>query len=182
MTATAGEPATPLQDAAVLAPVYRDGDGELRLVLVRRSEGGVHGGEIALPGGRRDPGDLSPADTALRETEEEIGLPRDSVRLLATLPVFETRTTGFRIAPFLGRIERPARWRPDAREVAEVLEPRIADLLAPGVRGESWERFDGWPEPVRIAFYRIGPHRLWGVTHRIVHPLLPRLAAGEWDL
>lgn len=182
MTAAAPRPAIPLQDAAVLAPVYRDPEGALRLVLVRRSEGGVHGGQIALPGGRRDEADASPVDTALREAEEEIGLPRSAVRVLATLPVFETRSTGFRITPFLGRIERPVTWRPDEREVAEVLEPRIEDLLAPATRGESWEKFDGWPEPIRIEFYRIGSHRLWGATYRIVSPLLPRLAAGEWDV
>jgi 8-oxo-dGTP pyrophosphatase MutT (NUDIX family) len=171
-----------LQDAAVLVPVYRDGDGALRIVLVRRSEGGVHGGQIALPGGRRDPGDASAVHTALREAEEEIGLPRASVEILATLPIFETRVTGYRIAPFLGRIRRPAAWRRDEREVAEVLEPRIEDLLAPGTHDEAWETFQERPDPVLVPFYRLGEHRLWGATYRIVHPLLPRINAGEWPL
>ena len=55
-----------LVEAAVLLPVYRDGDGELRLVLVQRGSGGVHGGELAFPGGKRDPDDNSLLDTALR--------------------------------------------------------------------------------------------------------------------
>jgi hypothetical protein len=44
------------------------------------------------------------------------------------------------------------------------------------------ERFPQWPDPVRIAFYRVGPHRLWGLSYRILHPVLPRLLAGEWPL
>ena len=143
MTTAAPERAIPLQDAAVLVPVYRDAEGSLRLVLVRRTEGGIHGGQIALPGGRRDETDATSADTALREAEEEIGLPRSSVELLATLPLFETRSTGFRIAPFLGRIVPPPAWRLDEREIAEVLEPRIDDLLAPGTHDEGWEQISG---------------------------------------
>jgi hypothetical protein len=103
------------------------------------------------------------------------------VRVLAELPVLETRTTGWRIAPFLGAIVRPELWRPAEAEVAEVLEARLTDLARPEAHGESLERFPGWPEPRRIAFYRIGPHRLWGASYRIFHPLLPRLLAGDWD-
>jgi 8-oxo-dGTP pyrophosphatase MutT (NUDIX family) len=171
-----------LVDAAVLAPVFRDGHGDLRVVLVRRTEGGVHGGQLALPGGRRAPGDASPLDTALREAREEIGLPPEGVQVLAALPVVETRTTGYRIAPFLGRIVRPPAWRLAPTEIAEVLEARVADLARPEARGEALEQFLGWPSPERIEFCRVGPHRLWGVSYRILRPLLPRLLAGEWPL
>lgn len=174
--------ASPLLEAAVLVPVFRDPDGGLRLVLVRRTEGGIHGGQLAFPGGKRDPGDDSPLATALREAHEEIGLEPDSVTPLASLPVVEVRVTGYRIVPFLGRIVPPPAWRPAADEVAEVLEVRVADLVRPEARGESMERIPGWSEPVMIRYYRIGPHRLWGATHRIVEPLLPRLLAGEWEV
>lgn len=169
----------PLRDAAVLVPCYRDGEGTVRIVLVLRTSGGQHGDQIALPGGKRDPGDPSLRATALREAWEEIGLAPDAVEVLAELPVLETRTTGYRIAPFLGRITRPAVWAPDPREVAEVLEPRVDDLLDPAAHGESVERFAGWSEPRRIAFYRIGPHRLWGATYRILSPLLEPLRNGS---
>src|SRR5262249_59516288 len=96
-----------LVDAAVLVPVFRDPAGDVRVVLILRAEGGVHGGQIAFPGGRSDPGDASPLETALREAEEEIGLTRDRVHVLDTLPVFETMSTGFRVAPFLARIQPP---------------------------------------------------------------------------
>ena len=170
------------REAAVLVPVYRDPDGRLRLVLVRRTEGGAHGGQIALPGGMCEPTDPSARDTALREAEEEIGLPRASVEVLARLPALETRTTGFRITPFLARIVPPPAWRPDTAEIAEVIEVEVAELLRPELHERAMERFPGWPEPHEVAFIRIGPHRLWGATHRILLPLLPRLAAGEWSM
>jgi 8-oxo-dGTP pyrophosphatase MutT (NUDIX family) len=165
----------------VLVPVYRDPDGDLRVVVVRRVERGLHAGQLAFPGGVRDPGDASLLETALREAEEEVGLPREDVRVLASLPMIETRTTGYRIAPFLGAIRRPASWRPSEREIAEVLEVRADDLARPETHGETIERFPSWPEPRAIAFYRVGPHRLWGASYRILQPILPRLLSGEWD-
>lgn len=171
-----------LRDAAVLVPVYRDSHGELRLVIVRRSDRGIHGGQLAFPGGGRESGDSTPLATALREANEEIGLAPTAVSVLAELESVETRTTGYRVAPFLGRIERPSRWMPDPAEVAEIFEIAVQGLLAPGVHDEAELRLPDWPRPRRIAFYRVGPHRLWGVSYRILHPLLPRLVAGEWPI
>lgn len=172
----------PRRDAAVLVPFFRDAEGALRMVLVRRASGGVHGGQLAFPGGGVEPGDASRAAAALREAEEEIGLPPGHAEVLAALPTVDTVVSGFLIHPFLARVRRPAAWRPDPAEVAEVLEPRVDDLLVPGAHGESLERFPQWPDPVRIGFYRVGEHRLWGATYRIVQPLLPRVAAGDWPL
>ncbi len=171
-----------LVDAAVLVPVYRDQAGELRVVLVRRSEGGPHGGQIAFPGGKLDPDDGSLRDAALREAREEIGLPSGAAHVLAELPAFETRVTGFLIHPFLARIVPPPQWTPAEREVVEVLEPTLAELMDPARRATSVEVFDEWPDPVRIDSIDVSGHRLWGATYRILAPLLPRLAAGEWDV
>ena len=171
-----------LIDAAVLVPVYRDAAGELRMVLMRRTEGGPHGGQIAFPGGKLDARDRSLRDAALRETCEEIGLPPASATVLAELDVIETRVTGFRIHPFLARVTRPEHWRIAEREVAEVLEPRVAELADPANRDSTVERFAQWPEPVRIEFIHVGAHRLWGATYRILKPLLPRLVEGGWGV
>jgi len=170
-------------EAAVLAPVYRDGDGRLRLVFILRTPRGVHGGQIAFPGGRREPGDADLLETALREAEEEVGLDRALVQVLAPLPVVTTATTGFSIAPFLGRLEAPpAAWRPQETEVADVLEVPVDELADPAAHGEELRAFGGWPEPRPMPFYRIGEHKLWGATYRIVAPLLPRLLAAEWPI
>ena len=170
-----------LRHAAVLVPVYRDREGALRVVIIHRTEGGIHGGQLAFPGGQRDAGDASAVDTALREAHEEIGLEPAAVTPLAELEPVHTRVSGFLVHPLLGRIRRPAAWRPDAREIAEVLEPTLESFTRPGAHDSRMERFEGWEQPVRIDFYHLAGHRLWGVSYRILHPLLPRLLAGEWE-
>jgi 8-oxo-dGTP pyrophosphatase MutT (NUDIX family) len=170
-------------DAAVLAPVYRDADRRLRLVFIRRSPFGVHAGQLAFPGGRREAADPDLLTTALRETEEEIGLDRQHVEVLATLPIIDTIATGFRVAPFLGRLKGPPpTWRRSTSEVDEILEIPIDDLLHPDAHAvERWQ-LDGWDEPRDIPFYRIGADKLWGATYKIVAPLLPRLLGDEWPI
>src|SRR2546422_9077119 len=171
-----------LRDAAVIVPLYRDAAGEVRIGILRRTERGIHGGQLAFPGGKRDPGDASMLDTALREAHEEIGLGRDGIEILAHLPAFETRTTGFRVHPFLARIRRPDQWVPARDEVQEVIEVPVPDLLRPDAHGEGVWQMPSWPEARRISFYHVGRHRLWGVSYRILHPILPRIAAGEWSV
>ena len=175
-------PPRSVRRAAVLVPVFRDPGGVLRVVIVRRAAGGIHGGQLAFPGGGIEPRDGSPRDAALREAEEEIGLPREAVEVLADLPPLTTRTSGIAIAPFLARIQPPARWRPDPHEIAAVIEPRLDELARPDAHGETLQRFAGHPEPQRISFVRVGGERLWGASYRILKPLLPRILAGEWSL
>jgi 8-oxo-dGTP pyrophosphatase MutT (NUDIX family) len=171
-----------MQVAAVLVPIYFDQHGELRLVLVRRTERGIHGGQIAFPGGKRIPEDGTFLETALREAHEEIGISSDSVEVLEHLPVIETRTTGFRIHPFLARVIPPAKWCLERQEIAEVLEVRVKDLASPQARGDDIGHFSTSPEPQRVPFYRVGPYKLWGATYRILEPLIPRLLAREWRM
>ena len=94
-------------DAALVIPVYRSSDGELHIVMILRQPGGVHGGQIAFPGGKHDPEDETMLDTAIREVREELGLLIDRADVLAELPVVETRTTGYRVFPYLARIQVP---------------------------------------------------------------------------
>lgn len=168
-------------EAGVVVPICRRADGVLRLVLVRRGERGRHGGQLAFPGGKREAGDASLLDTALRETCEEIGLGKEQIQVLAPLPVLTTQSSGFCITPFLVRVTPPPQWRWQAGEIAEVIEAPLAEMADPEAHGEALEPWPGSAELRRVAFYRVGPHRLWGVSYRILQPLLPRLLAGEWD-
>jgi 8-oxo-dGTP pyrophosphatase MutT (NUDIX family) len=182
MTPESDSPGPELQDAAVLVPVYPDDEGHLKVVLIRRSQVGVHGGEIALPGGKKNQKDSSLIETAIRETKEEIGLEPDAIKILEHLPAVETIVTGYRIYPFLGRIVPPPAWRREKREIDEIIEVRVKDFTRPGIHGEEMRQFSFWPGPLNIHFYRIGSHKLWGATYRILHPLIPRLLAGEWPV
>jgi len=164
-----------LVSAAVIVPVYRDAGGVLRLVLIRRAPGGVHGGQLAFPGGKQEPGDASLLATALREAEEEIGLPPHAIRVIRELPVVETRATCFRIHPFLAAVVPPETWCIDRREVAEIVEAPLPDLLDPASRGRAPRSELGGSGDHSAPFIAIRNHRLWGASLRIVAPLLPRL-------
>jgi 8-oxo-dGTP pyrophosphatase MutT (NUDIX family) len=173
-----GKP-NPLIDSAVLVPIFRRADAVLRVILVRRSDHGVHGGQIGFPGGKREPGDQSLLETALRETREEIGLARDRVKIIEELPSVETLTTAYRIFPFLAQIDPPPVWPHCSDEIAEVLEVAVDDLAKPEAHGEDMADLPAWTGPRPLPFFRLGPHRVWGATYRILLPLLPRLQAKQ---
>lgn len=169
-------------DAAVLIPVYRSQDGELHIVMILRNPGGVHGGQIAFPGGKHDPEDETMLDTALREVREELGLIVARNDVLAELPMEQTRTTGYRVFPFLARIAVPDRWQIAEREIAAIVDVKLTDLTRRDAHDKMIGRFPTWEKAQQVSFYRIGEHRLWGLSYRILQPVLARLVAGEWDV
>jgi 8-oxo-dGTP pyrophosphatase MutT (NUDIX family) len=169
-------------DSAVMIPVYRTEDGELHIVMILRNPGGVHGGQIAFPGGKHDPGDDTMLDTALREVREELGLVVAKDDVLAELPMEQTRTTGYRVFPYLARITVPQRWQIAEREIAELFNVKLSDLTRPESHDRMIERFPTWEKAQQVSFYKIGEHRLWGLSYRILQPIIPRLVAGEWDV
>jgi 8-oxo-dGTP pyrophosphatase MutT (NUDIX family) len=170
-------------ESAVLVPVFRDAESELRLVLVVRGSRGLHGGQLGLPGGQTEPHDSSPLATALRETEEEIGLAQEEVAVLAALPPVDTRTTGFRVHPFVARISPPAQWQLAPGEISAVLTPLVSVLADPSAREERRLSFPARPEDRLVESVPIeGGHILWGLTLRLLDPVFPRLLAGEWAI
>jgi 8-oxo-dGTP pyrophosphatase MutT (NUDIX family) len=169
--------------SAVLVPVFRDDEDELRVLLVQRGSRGVHGGQLGFPGGKRESGDRSLLQTALREAEEEIGLKRSEIEILATLEPRDTRTSGFRVYPFLARITPPRQWRLAAGEIAGVITPTVRTLVDPSARREREISFATWPASMRVEGVLLADDQLlWGLTLRLLDPLLPRLLAGEWAI
>jgi 8-oxo-dGTP pyrophosphatase MutT (NUDIX family) len=165
--------------AAVLVPVFRDAEGRLRIVLIVRTDHGLHGGQLAVPGGRYDPDDETLLATALREAREEIGL--DEVEVLGELPAVRSGPTNFEVHAFLGRIPPDVTWRPNEHEVVEVLTPAVDDLGAPDARRELLFTSERWPEGLLVDGIPVGERVLWGMTLRLLDDLVPRLLAGEWD-
>jgi 8-oxo-dGTP pyrophosphatase MutT (NUDIX family) len=154
----------------------------LHMVMILRNPGGVHGGQIAFPGGKHDPGDESMLDTALREVREELGLIVPKQDVLAELPMEQTRTTGYRVFPYLARITVPELWQIAEREIAEIIDVNLNELTQAGAHDKMIERFPTWQKAEQVSYYRVGEHRLWGLSYRILQPVLPRLVAGEWDV
>jgi 8-oxo-dGTP pyrophosphatase MutT (NUDIX family) len=157
-------------DAAVLVALH--GEPLTAVFTERRADLRRHAGEISFPGGRQD----EPAEdlrvTALREAEEEIGLPASEVELVGALPPVGTFVTGYRIFPFVGRIGSGHAWTPQETEVAQVLEFSLRDLVA----GHEMRRLVRKGLPIKTPTYTVDGHLIWGATGRIVQSLLERLA------
>ena len=159
-------------DAAVLIPLFPR-DGELHAVFTeRRGDLRRHAGEISFPGGRQDEPDEDLRATALREAEEEIGLPRGAVELVGALPPTGTFVTSYRIHPFVGMIASGHAWSPQPSEVEQVLELSLPDLI----RGYEAKRLLKKGVPFRTPTYTVDGHFVWGATARIVEELLERLS------
>jgi 8-oxo-dGTP pyrophosphatase MutT (NUDIX family) len=162
-------------DAAVLVPIFERGD-DLHLVFTkRRDDLRRHPGEISFPGGRQDDTDRDLVHTALREAEEEIGLPTDAAEVLGALQPTPTIATSYAIYPFVGWIEPGHEWRLSAREVAAVLELSLCDLRA----GYDRRRLVRRGIPFRTDVYVVGENLIWGATARILGDLLERLERVE---
>ena len=166
----------------MLAPVFRDDAGVLRILLLLRTDRGIHGGQLGLPGGRPEPGDRDFLATALREAEEEVGLPAAHVEVLAALEPVETFATGWRVHPFLGRVPGDTEWRLQPDEVVRLLTPRVEMLGDPAARRRLPFTSSHFPEPLDVEGIDVEGHVLWGMTLRLLDDLVPRLLAGEWDL
>jgi 8-oxo-dGTP pyrophosphatase MutT (NUDIX family) len=158
--------------AAVLVPLYLQDQGLHVVFTKRREDLRRHAGEISFPGGRYDEGEADLRSTALREAQEEIGLPPEAVEVMGALQPTPTIVTGYAVYPFVGLIEPGRKWTLSAREVTEVLELEVAALLA----GYARRRLIRRGVPIRTDTYLVGENLIWGATARILADLLDRIA------
>lgn len=166
------EPAPEFRPAAVLAPIIKRREGWTMLFTQRTEETPAHPGQISFPGGRVQAEDASPLETALRETEEEIGLSRDFIEPLGAWEQYQTGT-GFRITPFVALVEPGFTLTLCAREVASVFEAPLSFLFDPANHERKEAVWQG-----RQRFYWAMPHegrRIWGVTAGMLRGLYERL-------
>ncbi len=147
--------------AAVLVPVITHAGGLTVLFTRRTAHLKHHSGQVSFPGGRAEPDDAGPEATALRETEEELGLARARVEVLARLAEY-FKGAGFRVTPVIGLVPPPLELLPDAREVDEVFEVPLAFLLDPRNHRREARELRG----TQVAYYVIEHEGrvIWGAT------------------
>ena len=154
-----------LRPAAVLAPIIETDTG-LSLLLTKRSAAlKHHPGQIAFPGGKQDEGDADAVATALREADEEIGLPRDKVEILGTLPAHET-VTSFHVTPVIGFVTTPFTIKAEPGEVEEVFAVPLDHVLNPDNYLIQSRRWRGQMRHYFVVPY--GPYYIWGATARML--------------
>jgi len=162
----------PLTPAAVLFPIVMRDDGQTVLLTQRTAHLKDHGGQISFPGGRVEDEDLSPIHTALRETEEEIGLGREHVEVLGFLPEYRTGT-GFRVTPVVALVTPPFNLALDPFEVAEAFEVPLAFLLDPVNHKRHSLHYRGALRHFFAMPY--GDYFIWGATAGMIRSLTERL-------
>lgn len=162
-----------LRPAGVLAPIVIRED-RLELLLTKRSSAlKHHPGQIAFPGGKQDQSDADVIATALREANEEIGLPIDKVEILGSLPAHET-VTSFTVTPVIALVRDTFEIRPEPGEVDEVFSVPLTHVLNPGnyvVEGRQWRG--------KMRYYYAvpyGPYYIWGATARMLRAWTDRIS------
>ncbi len=171
------QPGRPRQ-SAVLALLYQR-ESALQVVLTkRRDDLDSHAGQISFPGGSNEPPETF-ADTALRETQEEIGVRPGAVELLGQLSTLYIPPSDFEVHPFVAWHALPPRFRPAPAEVAEVITVTVDFLL--DRRNQRLETWTIRGNVIDVPFFQVGEHKVWGATAMMLAELLTRLqvAAGQ---
>ncbi|MBQ15394.1 MAG: CoA pyrophosphatase [Gammaproteobacteria bacterium] len=174
------EVAAPLRKAAVLIPVTRSGPNTAsQIVLTVRSENlKSHAGQISLPGGTREDHDSDDIETALRESEEEIGLKPEDVEVLGQLGEIAV-PSGFCVTPIIGLVDSGLSLTPCPIEVAAIFQVPLELLLNPASYSSSMMTFNQIPRKILELTY--GEYRIWGVTAAILYHLAREVESFKQD-
>jgi 8-oxo-dGTP pyrophosphatase MutT (NUDIX family) len=150
--------------SGVLVLLYEK-NGELHLVFTKRkSYEGVHSGQMSFPGGKKDEGDTDLIHTALRETDEEIGIPPTQIELLGSLSELYIPPSNFLVYPSVGFTPVIHSFRPQESEVEEVVEIPLSFFMDTKNVSQQTEikLFNG--AIVRVPAYVFNNHIIWGAT------------------
>lgn len=160
----------PARQSGVLVLLYSLKDRLHLPLIVRPTYDGAHSGQVAFPGGGYEEKDLNLTQTALREAHEELGIAPENVQVLGTLTHLYIRPSNYEVYPTVGRLTAKPVFRPDPREVAQLLQVPLEALLDPAhQRQEQWQLAN---RSALVPFYAIQNQSIWGATAMILSELL----------
>lgn len=172
-------PPNPHRRAAVLVPIFISGGIPCVLLTKRTEDVEHHKGQISFPGGRHEAADPDLLATALRETQEEIGIPPGSVEIWGRLDEVETVISGFAITPFVGFLPSPVDARPNPAEIEAVVAAPLKFFMDPANLRTERVRRDG--QEYALTYYDYPPHVIWGATARILQGLVTLLTTDDLE-
>lgn len=154
--------------SGVLILLYPGDDGAWYFPLMKRQEySGTHSGQVSLPGGRFEPEDITLHHTALRETEEEIGISREKIRVLGELTRIFIPPSNYLVKPVVGFVEHTPEFRADPREVQDLFSVRISDLLDDRLF-RTTDLMVRQTAVKDIPYYAFNDEIVWGATAMIL--------------
>lgn len=171
-----GPPTRRAREAAVIVLLYPHAGEWYFPLTVRPGTLPAHAGQISLPGGATDPGESS-SQTALRELEEELGVPSRQVTLLGRLSPIYVFVSEYLVTPWVAAMELRPWFRPNSEEVSELLEVPLARLLDPAHRGRHTRRQRGIE--LSAPHFVWGTHRIWGATSMILNELASLMRVSQ---
>ncbi len=155
--------------AAVLMLIVDSNDRPELILTKRKVYKGVHSGQISLPGGKREESDRNYQHTALRETEEEIGIPSSKIEVLAQLSELYIPPSNFLVQPFLGIMEEQTEFIAEESEVEQIIPVDLNQLFHPDTRGEHY--VDARGHRIKVPAYKVDDHIIWGATAMMISEL-----------
>ena len=152
------------EEAGVMAVFYPDQLNETRLVLIlRKTYKGVHSNQVGFPGGRVEKEEKDLEDTALRETEEEVGIPQMEIEVLLKLTQLYIPPSNFMVQPYMGLLHTTPSMKPQESEVEEILEVKLSDFLNDeNVITETLST--SYANEIEVPAYKLNGHVVWGAT------------------
>lgn len=164
------DPKNPAKLGGVMVLLYQDG-ADIRIPLMKRpTYNGAHSGQVSLPGGKLEDGDVNLTVTALRETEEEIGIGRDRIEVLGNLSEMFIIASNFKVFPTVGVIHEAPQFVPDSKEVERIYTPSINELMNLSKRKVKTMHFP--PYTIQSPYFDVEGEVVWGATAMILGEFL----------
>ena len=164
--------------SAVLVLFYEKEDGINLVLILRKKYHGVHSAQVSFPGGKHDPEDEALKLTALRETEEEVGIKKEDIHVIGQLTDLYIPPSNYLVQPFVGYLEQTPEFTPEPKEVEEVIEAPLSLLLDDSIMGKKKIKVSARNLKINYPYFDVKGHTVWGATAMMLSELKEVLQKG----